>query len=773
MLPLTASAQPWAKQLKDKKNPTFYETQQAFNDYWAAKAPKGKNKIPKAKGYKQFKRWEWFWEPRVGQEGVFPDPSVNVQEWERYLATHPEATQGADQAAPPPPPSISGGWTSLGPSTTTGGYAGIGRLNCIAFHPTDINTFWVGSPAGGMWKTTTGGTSWTTVTDNLPVLGVSAIAIHPTNPSIMYIATGDRDGGDTYSVGVLKSTNGGATWSATGLSYSVSQQVRVKGLLIHPTNPLILLAATSNGIYRTTNGGTNWTQEQTGDFQEIIFKPGTPATVYASTTGWGTAQIYRSTNTGDTWSQSTSFYGFNRIALAVTTANSSVVGALCSDDYNSGFGGYYTSYDSGATFSLTYSNWGANLLGWAVDGSDSGGQGWYDLCLAISPTNASVVHVGGVNTWKSTNGGYNWSINTMWYGGTGVPTVHADKHYMAYHPLSSSTLFQCNDGGLYKTTDGGANWTDLSNGLRITQFYRMGNSATNSGLTIAGAQDNGTKIRNGSTYTDVIGGDGMEAIIDYSNANVMYGSLYFGNIYKTTDGGANFFPITESLPDGAWVSPYVMDPVNPQVLYAGVGKGVYKTTNGGSSWSAISGELVDYYNEIQNLAVAPSNTQTIYTGSHYSMFKTTNGGAGWTSVTLPSSGALTSIEVHPTNPQTLWISFSGYNSGQKVYRSTDGGATWTNISGTLPNLPANTLEYDKLTGHLYLGNDVGVFVRPSGATDWLVFDNGLPNVVVTELLTGVVYGNRTSIMLQIRFARPFILPAALTTITSTTSVSIR
>ena len=242
------------------------------------------------------------------------------------------------------------------------------------------------------------------------------------------------------------------------------------------------MAATSNGIYRTTNAGTNWTLEQAGNFQEIKFKPGTPSTVYASSIG--AAQIFRSINTGDTWTQETAFCGIYRIALAVTPANPSFVGALLSNSSNYGFAGYYRSLNSGDTYSPIYLP-GKNLLGWDLNGADAGGQGWYDLCLSISPTNANDIHSGGVNTWRSTNGGFDWSINTMWYGGTGVPEVHADKHYMAYSPLTNE-LFQCNDGGLYKTANGGASWTDRTNGLRITQIYRIGNSATDANWTIAG-----------------------------------------------------------------------------------------------------------------------------------------------------------------------------------------------------------------------------------------------------------------------------------------------
>ncbi|GAB3203362.1 photosystem II stability/assembly factor-like uncharacterized protein/uncharacterized membrane protein [Pontibacter aydingkolensis] len=717
---------PWEDRVGGKQNPNFFEIQQSFEEYWQENTPTPQGDTPKGRGYKQFKRWEWFWEPRVDKDGNFPDYSKLMVEWQKYRTTR--KSSGENNIVPF---SNSGNWVNLGPSSSDGGYSGVGRLNCIAFHPTDPNTFWVGSPAGGLWKTTTGGNSWSTLTDNLPVMGVSAIVVDPTNPNIIYIATGDRDGGNTYSVGVLKSTNGGVTWNTTGLNYDVLQYQQVKGLIMHPSNSRMLLAATSDGIHSTTDGGNNWKKEQSGDFQEIIFKPGDPTTVYASTIG--NAQIYRSTNTGDSWAQITNFSNIYRIALAVTPANPSVVGALCSDYYNFGFGGYYTSTNSGETFELTYGTEKINLLHNSYNGSGYGGQGHYDLCIAISPTNENEIYVGGINTWKSMDGGTNWTLSTMWHGGTSAPVVHADKHAMAYNPLNPSTLYQCNDGGLYKTINGGESWTDLSNGLEITQFYRLGNSETNSNLTLVGAQDNGTKLRNNTTFTDVLGGDGMEAIIDYTNANIMYGSLQNGVIRKSTDGGVNWTGITKDLPSGSWVTPYVIDPVNPQTLYAGLGGIVYKTTNRGESWTPIS-DFYLIFGQITSLAVANSNPNILLAASRNYMIKTINGGENWFSISIPEYYAsISSIEIHPTNPDIIWLTYSGYIEGVKIFRSDNGGDSWTNITGSLPNLPVNTIEHDKNTGVLYLGNDLGVFVLHPDMKDWQPFDTGLPNVIVNEL----------------------------------------
>ena len=436
---IESNAQNWKKSLKNVENPTFFEIQNAFNSHFEKNPEKAKQK---GSGYKQFKRWEWFWETRVNQDGTFPKNTLTIDEWKKWNAKNLNQSKSNEKSL--------SDWTFLGPSTSAGGYEGIGRVNCIAFHPTDINTFWVGTPAGGLWKTTNFGASWTTNTDDLPVLGVSDIAIDYTNPDIMYIATGDGDGamsmsalgnslaGDTKSIGILKSVNGGVTWT-TVLSATPDEGILIRRLLIHPTNPQILIAVTSLGIFKTINGGTNWNATQSGYFIDLEFKPGEPSTVYATTfdnSGSGNAQIFRSTNTGDTWTQVSSFTGINRINIAVSAASPTLVDALCSRSDNGGLAGLWYSSNSGASFSQYRDATNGNFLGWQGDASDEGGQGSYDLAYIIDPTNANNIYLGGVNTWKTNDGGSSWSMSNMWCNDvanwnypTGTAVVHADKHF--------------------------------------------------------------------------------------------------------------------------------------------------------------------------------------------------------------------------------------------------------------------------------------------------------------------------------------------------------
>lgn len=737
IIAVSVNAQEWTNRVKSK-NPTFQEVQKAFYDYWDGKV------IEKGSGYKQFKRWEWYWEQRIGKDGVFPKSNILWEEMEKYNKYQNAQKLSSVVSA------TTANWTFKGPSTSAGGYFGIGRINCIAFHPTLANTFWVGTPAGGLWKTTDGGSTWSTNTDNLPVLGVSDIAIDPTNPNIMYLATGDGEGalslangeGDTKSIGVLKSTNGGTTWTAV-LTASVSQNILIRRLIISPSNPQVLLAATSVGIYRTANGGVSWSLVSSTDwFMDLEFKPTDPNYVYATTfSSSGNAQIFTSTNNGVTWAQVTSFTNYNRINVAVSANSPSLVDALCSvatGTNANGFGGLWFSSNSGASFSqYFFSNCSNNLLKGTINASGCGGQGFYDLAYALNPTNANEIWLGGVNTWRSTDGGSTFSINNYWTTNTVVPNVHADKHFITHHPLNTSFVYECNDGGLYGTNNGGASWFNATNGMGISQIYKIGTSATVVDKVVCGLQDNSTKMFSGAIWSEHYAtGDGMESIIDYTNSNIQYVASYKGEIYKTINNGGTWAQIVQSggtgvNSDGAWVTPYVMHPTNNSILLVGKAQ-VYQTTNGGSTWSQL-GTLPGAIGNIISMAYAPSNPSVIYVATASQFFKTINGGGTWT--LMGTSGPrITYIAVDPTNPNRIWETNSGYVAGDKVWFSSNGGVSWTNFSGSLPNIPVNCIVYQNSTADgLYIGTDVGVYFRDASMADWIPYNTGLPNVVVNEL----------------------------------------
>ena len=713
---------------KDMFNPkvNFYQTQEKFNTYWEG------NDIPKGKGWKQFKRWEAFMEPRVESDGSFPSNAL-------YKQYQKHKNQPRSSSSP------QANWMPYGPTLvplqSSGTKRGIGRLNIVEFDPQNPDVLWVGAPAGGLWKSIDAGLNWSSNTDLLPNLGVSDIAIDPTNSNIMFIATGDRDAGDTYSYGVMKSIDGGNSWDSTGLSFYYTQSYRGNRVLINPnnTNQILVSVRRASGtgeVYRSTDGGDNFNLQLQKNLVSMEFKPDDPNVVYGGSQIGGPSGIFKSTDNGQSWTQLTNGLptsGVERCHIAVTPANPSVVYALfCGSD--EGFYGIYKSVDEGASWTVQADSSNApNLLGWSTDGTDSGGQGWYDLALTVSPTDENLLIVGGVNSWKSTDGGQNWNISSHWYGGGGTEYKHADVHYLRYNS-ANNRLYSANDGGLYFSDNDGLNWTDISDGLQITQFYRSGLSQTDPELIIAGAQDNGTFLMDGiNSWTSVRGGDGMECAIDPNNPDVMYSTVYYGALSKSTNGGGNFNDIAPAN-DGAWVTPFVLDPSNSNRIIAGYTE-VWESLDGGDNWSTLTNGQAG--GEIDAIAVSKSDGNVIYFSEYNELYLTTDNGANWSLISngLPNR-SISYISIDPLNPEKAWISYSGYGNGQKVYQTNDFGSNWTNISAGLPNLPANCViinHNNPLLEELYVGTDLGVFYRDSSMTLWETFNQGMPNVIVNEL----------------------------------------
>lgn len=698
----------------------FATIQQNVEQFYAAK-DKGRGS-----GYTQWKRWEYFNQNRLSPDGKVIN--VTAKTLESYLEHNQKYSPGGIMA----PNTTNGYWSSLGPTTYTNlnGYnPGIGRINVIAFHPTVSNTFYVGMPSGGLWRTTNGGGAWTPLTDGMPRIGVSGIAVSYTNPNIIYILTGDGDGGDTQCIGVLKSINGGVTWLSTGLSYSTTSSVRGYKLIMHPTNSNTLFAVTTSGIHKTTNGGVTWNQVLSGSYRDIEFKPGDPTVVYVS----GTSTFHRSTDTGETWTQITTGMPVSatRIAIAVSPANANYVYLFSGPPTAVGaFKGFYLSTNSGASFSTRSTT--PNLLGYSSTGNDNDHQTTYDLAVAVSQTSSSQVIVGGINTWTSGNWGTSWTISSWWdTRGNTIGYTHADIHDLAINPINNY-LYCCSDGGIFRSTDFGLNWTDLTAGISNTQWYRIAGLESNSNLLIGGTQDNGSnKWIGGTNMQHILGADGMDCMVDHSNSNILYYSSQNGGLVKSTNGGSSYSGIQPSGSSGSWVTPYIMDPSNSSILYAGYSD-VYKSTNGGASWTnaGVDGRGA--------MAMGSSFTGRIYASNGTSIWRSDDAAATWTSISAGLPGiSITFIAVNPDNSLDVFVTVGGYNSGLKVYSSNNGGASWTNISGTLPNMAVNCIAYEDNNGApddaLYIGTDIGVYYRNTTLGDWIPYMNGLPTMPVFDL----------------------------------------
>ena len=726
----TASFPYWIQMMQDPAA-NFFQTQRAFNLY-------GKDrKITKGCGWKVFKRWEYMMRSRVNPDGSLPaqDETLNAY---RHAGLSPASTGGT--------------WTSLGPAQIPApgpaGYEGLGRINVVAFHPTDPNKFYIGSPSGGMWQTADGGTTWTTHTDTIPTLGVSAIVVDFSNPAKILIGTGDRDAGDAPGMGVFKSTNGGQTWtpSSTGMGNQV-----VGRIIQHPTNAQIYLAATAGGVFRSTDGGATWTSSKSGGFKDILFKPDDPNIVYAVA---GTS-FYRSSNNGATFTQITAgLTAGQRGVIAVTPANPGYVYFLESDN-SSGFQGLFRSTDAGMTFTTRSTT--PNILEYSCDGSGTGGQSWYDLALAADPVNAETIYVGGVNVWKSVNGGTNWAINSHWYGGCSVPSVHADCHFLTFSPVNGK-LYAANDGGCWATSNGGAAWAFQTAGVTNGQIYKLGQSQTIKNKVINGFQDNGTYGLTPTGWIAIGGGDGMECAIDYTNAAYTYHTIYYGDIYRRINNaneahiaGNGVYGITES---GAWVTPFCLNAGNHKGMFVGY-QNIWRcndVTYGALTWTKISDNLGgSNTTDMSAVENSEANPNLFYAVRSDNKFFRTDDCMGnnplWLDLTsgLIGTGTITAVESDPLDENIVYLT-----RGNSVLKSVNKGQSWTNITGNLPALHPNTIVcYKNAPEGLYVGTDAGVYYKDQTTTGWLPFSLGLPaNARITEL--EIYYDNDSVSMDAIR-----------------------
>jgi len=685
----------------------------------------------------QFGRWTWYWQNHLDENGYLVPSSKTYQEWQAYK-TGREAkeklarTTGTLIRKTP--------WSFIGPVSPYNSFDGLGRVNKVVFHPTDANTYWVATPGGGAWKTTNNGAAWTSITDNLPPIGVSDIVVNPMNTNTLYLCTGDGDGRNFYSIGVLKSTNGGTTWDTTGLKFSTSSYQTTNCMLINPKDTSELLLAASDGLHRSMDGGKTWTTQMSGNFKQVLYHATDTNIVFATSYGTGGAgQIYRSKDGGKTWTAVTSLASALRICVAVTPANPAVVKAIAASSSAAtmrGLNGIYTSVDTGKTFKLIYtdSSCTRNLLSDDDFGRTCHGQGDYDLCMAISPVDTSIVCIGGTVAWYSTNGGYYFKLLNEDAGLVpGVATIHPDKHFMAFSPYKSKRLFECNDGGIYYNDSiGGATWINITAGLGITQFYANAVD-NNTNYILGGAQDNNTMLMYElGSYAPKIGGDGQECQIDYTDSTIFYVSVQYGDIVRL--GGLGYEAISNNIPgfpSGAWGTPYVLHPKFHNYVIAGY-QTVYLSRDYGHTWQNIGPGPLS--NNISRLATTIADTGTIYAVEQgtSTIHVTHNLGTSWATITPPYSGAIISdIKIDKKDKNHFWVSFGGYTL-PKVAEYKPATSTWVEIDTGLPNVPINCLERDTAKGDMYLGTEIGVFLHTDSMGHWEDYNYGMPGTGVND-----------------------------------------
>jgi hypothetical protein len=699
---------PWMKNKTSQKNqePTFDEIVNSFNEYW-----KDKDHSKKGSGFKPFKRWENYWENLVKEDGKIISPEEFMSAWQQKKQSKSNKSTLSLPVS---------NWTPVGPftHTNTGSWSsGQGRVQEICVDPSNPNTLYVGSPAGGIWKSTDVGITWTPLTDNLPQIGVSGIAVDYSNSNTIYIATGDKDGGDTAFVGIYKSTDGGTNWIATG---AMSGVTRAGDLVIHPTNNQILWCATNSGIWKTINGGTSWTNVQAGSFHQgaIRLKPTDPTNVYAVSN----TNFYKSTDTG------TSFVNIitglpassSRLLLDVTPANANYIYILSAT--GGAFQGIYRSINGGTNWTKTTST---------TDVFESNQSG-YDLALAVSATNANEIYTGCLNIWKSVDGGTTMTKVNNWSSPTSASYSHADIHFLKYF---GNNLYAGTDGGIYKSSNSGVNFTSLTTGLQISQFYKVAVSKQSAGNMVGGLQDNGGHAFSNNGWKNYYGADGMDTGVDPNNGSKYYGFIQFGgSMYISTDGGNSLgsgvgAPAAETGTNddgGNWVTPMAINSLGE--VFAGYSR-LYMLN--GVAWAQQSSGTIGT-GDIELVYIDPSNDNIMYVSNGTRLYKSINKGVAFT-LAYTAATSITSICVNSLNNNIVYLTTSG--TGGLALKSTNGGTVFASFSTNLPAIGKNVIRHQgrNSLNPLYLGTSLGVYYRDDSMTQWEPFDINLPNVSVTDL----------------------------------------
>ncbi|MDB2385417.1 T9SS type A sorting domain-containing protein [Polaribacter sp.] len=433
-------------------------------------------------------------------------------------------------------------------------------------------------------------------------------------------------------------------------------------------------------------------------------------------------------------------FGSGAKMIGVSSDDPSVVYVL--EENNRVFGGFYKSTDSGESFSkLDHS---ANYFGYDSAGNDDSGQATRDMAIAVNPNDVNDVHIASINTWRSTNGGVDFNISSQWTpnnaNNQNIGYCHADVDIMEFAGTGANTkLFVGTDGGIYKadnpTVVNSNYYTDLTPGLGIRQFYKIGISQTDPVVVTGGSQDNGSSVlgANGN-WTDWWGADGMEGFVDKNNSQIIYGTSQYGSFVKSSNGGIRIAEISQPENKGGdfswnWIVPFEQDPITQDVIYSAFDE-VYKSINGGNSWVSIS---QNFGNNIDHFKVAPTNNNKMYLSIDGEFWYTTDGGALWTQSALNlDDGQINEIAVHPTDPDKIAIATT---NSEKVYVSTDNGITWTSILWDLPNFSAQALAWQNNNKDgLYVGMNYGIYYTDNGlGNTWTLFNNGLPNVRINEL----------------------------------------
>lgn len=745
-----------------KENSNFFEIVKKTRQQFINKKLKSKKveSILDKKAHKLFERWVYIWKDRVNPDGTFPKQAVKEQAYLDLLLkdTNKKAKTSSTTKA----------WSQIGPKALVNDnnnedYPGPGRVDVVAIDPNDSNIMYIGTPSGGLWKTTDGGSTWSPKTDHLAGMGVTDILIHPTTTSTLYMATGDRDSKYISSIGLFKSVDSGETWSVlNNLQFSLSDNEYIRDISFLPGTPSTIFALTNYEIRKSTDSGATWSyasfthpSDFNEEFQTIIFDPNDNNKVVISDV-WG--GLWYSTDKGDNFVQHSVYKAptpavdpesgediyppANILRLTSTPAD---------NDY------FYGINQEGvfSKFRFAFTNTAADLISsTTVSGFNS--QSGYIQCIAVSPTDANNIMIGGVQGWKSTDNGSTFTTVLNAYDFP-LPAnqihVHADHHFLLF--TNNSTIVNGNDAGLRMGSFSPANdadFPDKSGGLIITQVYNIAiTPALNGDDFMMANQDNdgySKVLKDGSQqWVAAIAGDGTGTAIDFNNPNIRYLGGVHGELSRTDDGYSSSYnsktTVLEADKDNAdFISPLAMHPSTSTTIYAGHGD-VKKSTDKGDNWTALNSGLTK--TSFLDISLHSSSVRIFAIGEigdTTTLRRSLDDGASWTTITNPAGVNINSIYGVP-NSNTVYATVSSYTDANKIYKSTDNGTNWTNISGNMPNIIMKKIILDpnKSNETIYVATEIGVYYTDDSTINWTKLGTGLPNVIITDIKISKNNGN--------------------------------
>lgn len=742
-------------------------------------------KYPKLTAKKPFQRWWWLYQQRAYPAAYVPERAIvlameQMREYELSMARTGETIQGEI-------------WQSVGPAPILGGQIGrtsgtrpmSGRVIEIAVDPGNLNRWLIGGAQGGIWETRDAGSTWKPLTDDQAALAVGAITFAPSNPNIIYAGTGTA----VFSVtsyagaGVLKSLDGGASWQL--LASSTFTRTSFSEIRVHPTNPNMVLAATtrgvagrsrqtaspapSTGLFRSTNGGVSWTEILEGEATDLEVDPTNFNNQYAALGdifGDESNGVYRSTNAGGTWRLingpwSNLSEGVGRVEMAIAPSNPNVLYVSIQDAINNvgadgGILGLWRTNNAWAAsptwtqipLEPTDNGTGDHgYCGWDLAFRSDSDQCWFSHEVAVDPNDPNIFYGGGIPLWKFD--GATWTEVSK---SASDPRngIHVDQHALVW---AGNRLVVGNDGGVWSTTDGGNTWADHNTNLALTQFYEGSLHPGNSDLLLGGSQDNGTEMWTGSdAWRFLSGGDGVDNAISWRNPDTDWAiSSQSLAIRRTTNGGRSFSTADIGIDNNQrpFIARFEQCPSNDNAFIAGTDN-LWKSVNffgpSAPTWARNGPEMGS---AITALAFAPSDDScnTYAFGTLNGQFRlTTDGGNTWVDIDARNAvpnRAVTDLAFDPLTAATLYVTLSGFDEstqGQpghvfKTMTALASSPTWQNVSPPV-NIPSNTVVVSPLDSNVvFVGTDLGVWKSTRAGQGWVHQgpESGMPNVAVFEL----------------------------------------